>query len=99
MLVCSVVGLKSHPQHEVAKKQTRGNSGMVCFYIKGGEDEARTFLSSLKVMIPSIYLFVLTHDVTDKKCSTSLWSTCNCAGTFVEMPAPHAVNFTSYFYT
>jgi len=27
----------------------RGYSGMVTFYIKGGEEEARKFLSSLKV--------------------------------------------------
>jgi len=44
-----VVGLKSHPQYELARRQMRGYSGMVTFYIKGGENEARKFLSSLKV--------------------------------------------------
>lgn len=42
-------GLPSHPQHEIAKKQCSGFSGMLSFYIKGGLAEARTFLSSLKV--------------------------------------------------
>merc|ERR1712178_196550 len=42
-------GLPSHPQHEVAKKQMRGFSGMVTFYIKGGLEEASKFLTSLKV--------------------------------------------------
>lgn len=42
-------GLRSHPQYEVMKKQTRGYSGMITFYIKGGLDEARIFLTSLQV--------------------------------------------------
>lgn len=42
-------GLKSHPHYELARRQMRGYSGMVTFYIKGGEDEARRFLSSLKI--------------------------------------------------
>jgi cystathionine gamma-lyase len=42
-------GLKSHPQYELAKRQMRGYSGMITFYIKGAESEARKFLSSLKI--------------------------------------------------
>lgn len=42
-------GLKSHVQYELARRQMRGYSGMVTFYIRGGEDEARSFLSSLKI--------------------------------------------------
>lgn len=42
-------GLKSHPQHEIAVKQTRGHSGMITFYVKGGIEAARTFLEKLKV--------------------------------------------------
>lgn len=42
-------GLKSHPQHELAKKQMIGFSGMVTFDIKGGLNEATTFLKALKV--------------------------------------------------
>jgi len=45
----SYPGLPSHPQHEVFKTVARGCSGMVVFYIKGGIEEAKTFLASLKV--------------------------------------------------
>lgn len=42
-------GLESHPQHKIAMKQMVGYSGMVTFYIKGGLDASRIFLSNLKV--------------------------------------------------
>lgn len=38
--------LPSHPQHELALKQTTGHSGMVSFYIKG---DSSKFLTALKV--------------------------------------------------
>lgn len=41
--------LESHPQHEVHRKQTKGMSGMISFYIKGGLEESKTLLSTLKV--------------------------------------------------
>jgi cystathionine gamma-lyase len=43
--------LESHPQHAIHKKQSKGMSGMVSFYLRGGLEESRTFLSSLKVFI------------------------------------------------
>jgi cystathionine gamma-lyase len=43
-------GLESHPQHAIAKKQMRGFSGMITFYLKGGLEESRKFLSTLKVI-------------------------------------------------
>lgn len=42
-------GLKSHPQHAIAKKQNRGFGGMMSFYIKGGLKEAKTFLENVKI--------------------------------------------------
>src|SRR5690606_14716602 len=42
-------GLKSHPQHELAKKQMSGFGGMVSFVLKGGLAEARTFLESVRI--------------------------------------------------
>src|SRR5437868_2151571 len=39
-------GLKSHPQHALAKEQMSGMGGMITFYIKGGLKEARTFLDT-----------------------------------------------------
>jgi len=43
-------GLQSHAQHDIAKKQMRGFGGMITFFIKGGIDESRRFLASMKVM-------------------------------------------------
>lgn len=42
-------GLKSHPQHELAKKQMTGFGGIVTFFIKGGLEAARKFLERVKV--------------------------------------------------
>lgn len=42
-------GLKSHPQHELAKKQMSGFGGMITFFIKGGMDSSRKFLESVKI--------------------------------------------------
>uniref|UniRef100_A0A915DKP1 cystathionine gamma-lyase n=1 Tax=Ditylenchus dipsaci TaxID=166011 RepID=A0A915DKP1_9BILA len=41
--------LKSHPQHDIHKKQTKGMSGMMSFYLKGGLQESKTFLANLKI--------------------------------------------------
>ncbi|XP_046446163.1 cystathionine gamma-lyase-like isoform X2 [Daphnia pulex] len=42
-------GLPSHPQHELAKRQCYGHSGMITIYIKGGLPESRAFFKALKV--------------------------------------------------
>ncbi len=42
-------GLKSHPQHELAKRQMSGFGGMLSFELKGGLKEARSFLGRLKL--------------------------------------------------
>jgi len=42
-------GLKSHPQHELAKEQMSGFGGMITFFIKGGMSSARKFLESVEV--------------------------------------------------
>ncbi|KAL3078709.1 hypothetical protein niasHT_022398 [Heterodera trifolii] len=41
--------LKSHPQHEVHKKQTSGMSGMISFYLRTDLEGSRRFLANLKV--------------------------------------------------
>jgi len=41
-------GLKSHPDHELACRQQRGFGGMLSFELRGGEEEVRCFLSSVK---------------------------------------------------
>ncbi len=42
-------GLKSHPQHELAKKQMSGFGGMITFFIKGGLSASKKFLESVQV--------------------------------------------------
>ena len=41
--------LTSHPQHELARSQMKGMSGMVSFEIAGGLEAARRFLTRVKV--------------------------------------------------
>jgi len=42
-------GLPSHPQHEIAKKQTTGFGGMITFYLKGGLQQSKQFLEHLHI--------------------------------------------------
>jgi len=42
-------GLPSHPGHEIAKKQQSGFGAMITFFVKGGIEEASTFLASLQL--------------------------------------------------
>ncbi|MFQ5787955.1 MAG: cystathionine gamma-synthase [Thermodesulfobacteriota bacterium] len=42
-------GLKSHPQHELAKKQMSGFGGIISFFIKGGLDASRSFLERVEI--------------------------------------------------
>lgn len=49
-------GLPSHPQHELAKKQSSGFSGMVSFFIQGSSEEAREFLRNVKLFTLAVSL-------------------------------------------
>lgn len=42
-------GLKSHPQHKIAKKQMSGFGGMITFYLKGHDKQCRKFLEKVKL--------------------------------------------------
>lgn len=42
-------GLLSHPQYDIAKKQTSGNSGIVSFYIDGDLKDTKIFLENQKI--------------------------------------------------
>jgi cystathionine gamma-lyase len=42
-------GLKSHPQHQLAKRQMKGFGGMLSFVVKGTTKDAMKFTESLKV--------------------------------------------------
>jgi cystathionine gamma-lyase len=42
-------GLKSHPQHAIAKKQMLGYGGMITFFLKGDIKKSMKFLSTVKL--------------------------------------------------
>ena len=42
-------GLESHPQYELAKKQQRGNTGLITFEIKGSAEDAKKVVNNLKI--------------------------------------------------
>jgi cystathionine gamma-synthase len=42
-------GLSSHPQHEIAKAQMSGFGAMLSFTLKGGEEEAKKVVNSIKI--------------------------------------------------
>jgi cystathionine beta-lyase/cystathionine gamma-synthase len=48
-------GLKSHPQHELAKRQMKGFGGVVCFELEN-EKRAVEFIESLKMIIHGLSL-------------------------------------------
>lgn len=42
-------GLKSHPQHDIAKRQMKAFGGMMSFELKGGIEAGRTLMNSVKL--------------------------------------------------
>lgn len=42
-------GLKTHPQHKIAKKQMSGFGGMITFFLKGDMKKSKKFLETVKV--------------------------------------------------
>ncbi len=49
-------GLKSHPQHEIAKRQMSMYSGIIAFALNADPETHNKFINSLKVIIPAVSL-------------------------------------------
>lgn len=49
-------GLKSHPQHDIAKKQMSGYSGMLSFEVKGGVEAGQRLMNSVRLMSLAVSL-------------------------------------------
>ncbi|OFX43889.1 MAG: methionine gamma-lyase, partial [Bacteroidetes bacterium GWA2_30_7] len=49
-------GLKSHPQHELAKVQMSGFGTMICFGLKGGYESSVKFMNSVKLAMLAVSL-------------------------------------------
>jgi cystathionine beta-lyase/cystathionine gamma-synthase len=43
-------GLRSHPGHEIAKRQMKGFGGMVSFELKGGTEAVSRFVKRIKIL-------------------------------------------------
>ncbi len=70
-------GLRSHPQHEVAKRTMSGPSGMIAFWLKGGIESASALLKNVRVCNVAVSLgdactliehpATMTHITLDKE--------------------------------
>uniref|UniRef100_A0A7S0I093 Methionine gamma-lyase n=1 Tax=Hanusia phi TaxID=3032 RepID=A0A7S0I093_9CRYP len=49
-------GLSSHPQHELCKKMMKGPGNMMSFGLRGGIQDGKKFLDSLKVCVLAVSL-------------------------------------------
>ncbi|MDH5754880.1 MAG: PLP-dependent transferase, partial [Candidatus Bathyarchaeota archaeon] len=49
-------GLKSHPQHELAKRQMSGFGGILSFELKGGLEAGRKLMNSVKLCLLAVSL-------------------------------------------
>jgi methionine-gamma-lyase len=49
-------GLKSHPQHELAKRQMSGFGGVICFEVKGGLEAGKKLMNSVKLCTLAVSL-------------------------------------------
>jgi methionine-gamma-lyase len=49
-------GLKSHPQHELARRQMAGPGAMISFELKGGLEAGKILMDNVKVMLLAVSL-------------------------------------------
>jgi len=50
------IGLESHPQHELAKRQMKGFGSMISFELKGGMEAGRRLMNAVKVATLAVSL-------------------------------------------
>src|SRR5690606_7320486 len=53
------LGLNSHPDYELAKKQMKHAGGMMSFEIRGGIENGKTFIDNLKLCTHAVSLGTL----------------------------------------
>lgn len=68
-------GLRTHPQHELAKRQMRGMGGMIAFELKGGREAGRKLLNNLELMTIAVSLgdvdTLISHPASMTHCTYS----------------------------
>lgn len=50
------IGLESHPQHEIAKRQMKGFGSMIAFELKGGLEAGRQLMDSVRIATLAVSL-------------------------------------------
>jgi methionine-gamma-lyase len=71
----SYPGLRIHPQHELAKSQMSSFSGMIAFWVKGGIEEGKRLMDSLKLCTLAVSLgdcdTLIVHPASTTHCAYS----------------------------
>ncbi len=49
-------GLRTHPQHELAKRQMRGFGGMISFHVKGGREAGKILMDNVEICTLAVSL-------------------------------------------
>ncbi len=49
-------GMRTHPQHELAKRQMRGFGGMIAFYVKGGRQAGKILMDNVEICTLAVSL-------------------------------------------
>lgn len=49
-------GLRTHPQHELAKSQMRGFGGMIAFHVKGGREAGKILMDNVELCTLAVSL-------------------------------------------
>jgi len=52
----SYPGLRTHPEHELAKRQMRDFGGMIAFEVKGGREAGRILMNSVRLCVLAVSL-------------------------------------------
>jgi methionine-gamma-lyase len=52
-------GLRTHPQHELAKRQMRGFGGMISFFVKGGREAGKVLMDNVQICTLAVSLGVV----------------------------------------
>lgn len=56
--------LKSHPQYDLAQKQSTGHCGLVTFQLKGSIDEVKVFIKKLRIVLSAASFGSYTSYIT-----------------------------------
>lgn len=88
------VGLPSHPNHELAKKQMSGFGGMVTFLIRGNLETAKKFLQFTKVLDELLVCWAVSSCYSYNYGTMVVNHGFICAGMCAWQPVPNLTDWT-----